>query len=190
MCGDLNFCDTPTDSKHLNCRRIIMLVAALLGFGLLLPGSPKASSNGAKPTFDRRAALAVATAAVAQFAPAPAMAAKKDKGPEANLGGPPMGKNSDGFGLFGNNNPAPQFRPAGATKSGTFKPPPLGKVRLSANLGPPTPRTQLILYQVACSFPHARTLHATAAGPQEDASKVFQEVRAIGVSQNAVHMPT
>ena len=118
-----------------------MLAAVTFGCGLLLPGVPKTSANVARPTFDRRAALAAAAAV--SFAPVrvfaeekkeeakkeeePAKKAKKDKGPEPNLGGPPMAK--QGPLGFVTSSKSPQFRPAGAAPNKPFKPPPLGKVR-------------------------------------------------------------
>lgn len=161
-----------------------MLAAVTFGCGLLIPGAPKASSNVARPTFDRRAALAAAAAVVvapvsvfAEDAPAKEEPAKEeaaadapkkkkaDKGPEPNLGGPPMSKQANALG-FVTSEKMPQFRPTGATPSKPFKPPPLGKVRRLPTLAPSRAGCALVLtYRcVACgsSTPRRRAHSLTS----------------------------
>ena len=101
----------------------MLALASTFGCGLLIPGAPKASTDVVRPTFDRRAALAAAAAVV--VAPVSVFAAdapakeepkkeeaaadapakkKKDKGPEPNLGGPPMAKHANALGFVNRQN--------------------------------------------------------------------------------------
>lgn len=170
---------------------IMLALASAVGCGLLIPGAPKASTDVVR--LDRRAALAAAAAVV--VAPASVFAEeakkeeakkeepkkeeeaapakkKKDKGPEPNLGGPPMAKQTNALG-FVTSEKAPQFRPTGATPSKPFKPPPLGKVRPVPTLGT-TPKLLYPCPDEALRSSSHTVASRVAARPQEAAPAVFQ----------------